>query len=42
MGFIEEERFHEKRRNLTVYERHLSILLAGSPDEFYWMGALSR
>jgi hypothetical protein len=35
MAFIEGELFHDKRRNLTVYEKLISILLAGSHDGIY-------
>jgi hypothetical protein len=33
--FIEGELFHDKRRNLTVYEKLMSILLARSRDGIY-------
>jgi hypothetical protein len=32
MTFIEEKLFHDKRRNLTVYERHASYFIARSAD----------
>jgi hypothetical protein len=41
MAFIEWELFHDKRRNLTVYEKLMSILLAYNPDEIYWRGRSS-
>jgi hypothetical protein len=35
MRFIEWELFHDKRRNLTVYERLLIELFSPSPDGIY-------
>jgi hypothetical protein len=35
MTFIEGDLFHDKRRNLTVYERLLSLLLAWITEEIY-------
>jgi hypothetical protein len=32
MTFIEEEIFHDKGRNMIVYQKVVSILLVGSPD----------
>jgi hypothetical protein len=34
MTFIEWERFHDKRTNITFYERLCSILFAQSHDAF--------
>jgi hypothetical protein len=35
MGFIERELFHDKRRNMTVYERLSVDFIAQSRDGIY-------
>jgi hypothetical protein len=35
MTFIDGELFHDKRRNFTVYEKLMSILLAKNLDDIY-------
>jgi hypothetical protein len=37
MTFIERKLFSDKRTNLTLYEKHLSNLLARNRDSIYWM-----
>jgi hypothetical protein len=35
MAFIEEELFHNRRRNITIYERLYVDFIAGSRDGIY-------
>jgi hypothetical protein len=42
MAFIEWELFHNKRKNLSAYEKTPVNFIAPSPDVIYWKVALSR